>query len=169
MQKHEPLMTSQPADRSRLIEHLRKRQHDCEVEKQAYAIWLGLLTPVRWFTIIGGIVLSAVAGGAVLLAEYRVIGDGWRIYGAACAIVASVLTGIHTALNCDAHQTSAEDWCSCTPGSNLPSRQRRFLSTNNFDSDSTSSRQNLRKLEVKPRPHCHNGAAGAPSFINRRH
>lgn len=85
--------------------HFHKRQRECHVEKSSYETWLGLLTPVRWVTIIGGIVLSAVAGGVVLLAEYWPPGESWRVYGAGCAIVASVLTGIHTSLNCDAHQT----------------------------------------------------------------
>jgi hypothetical protein len=105
MENRQRPTVSDEAVSSKLRAHFRKRQRDCYVEKDAYAIWLALLTPVRWFTVIGGIVLSAVAGAVVLLAEYRVIGDQWRVYGAICAITASVLTGIHTALNCDAHQT----------------------------------------------------------------
>jgi len=92
-------------ERTSLREHFRRRLRECQVEAKAYEIWLGLLTPVRWFTVIGGIVLSAIAGGIVLFAEYQVEGEPWRVHGAVCAIFASVLTGIHTGLHCDSHQT----------------------------------------------------------------
>jgi len=97
--------TAESGERLDLREHFRRRLRECQVEARAYEIWLGLLTPARWLTVIGGILLSAIAGGVVLVAEYRVEGIPWRIWGARSAILASVLTGIHTGLHCDTHQT----------------------------------------------------------------
>lgn len=96
-------------------------------------------------------------------------GDGWRVYGAVCAIIASILTGIHTALNCDAHQTECGRLVQLYSGLESALRQRRFSTTNGFNSASTSWRRNSKKLAVKPRLHRHNGAAGAPSCIHSRH
>ena len=95
----------EPLKPSEVREHFGRRQRESLAEKNAYETWLNLLTPLRWITVTGGIVLSAAAGGVALLAEYRVGYEDWRIYGAVCAIIASILTGIHTSLNCDAHQT----------------------------------------------------------------
>jgi hypothetical protein len=96
--------TIESGERTELREHFRRRQRECQAEKEAYETWLGLLTPLRWFTVIGGIILSAAAGAIVLLAEYRPGHEEWRLYAAMSAIVASMLTGLHTGLDCDVHQ-----------------------------------------------------------------
>jgi hypothetical protein len=66
-------------------------------------MWLGWLTPLRWFTVIGTTVLSALAGATILGAP-RLIGSSFPTFAGLCALGASILSVLHTALHCDAHQ-----------------------------------------------------------------
>ena len=90
-------------DHTRLLNLLRQRERQCRIEYRAYGGWLALLTPLRWFTVSGGIVLSALAG-ATVFSQPVFLGAQWPIYAGVFALVASILTGLHAALNCDAHQ-----------------------------------------------------------------
>lgn len=76
-------------------------KRDCEREEMAYRAWLGLLTPLRWGCVGGGVVFSAAAGVAVL---WDALPHGKAI-SAILAFSATALTGLHTGLNCDAHQS----------------------------------------------------------------
>jgi hypothetical protein len=51
----------------------------------------------------GGTILSALAG-ATVFSKPVFLGEQWPIYAGVFALVASILTGLHTALHCDAHQ-----------------------------------------------------------------
>jgi hypothetical protein len=66
-------------------------------------MWLDLLTPVRWFTIIGTTVLSALAGATILGAP-GLLHQSFPTFAGICALGATVLSTLHTALHCDAHQ-----------------------------------------------------------------
>jgi hypothetical protein len=90
-------------DHARLMKLLSQREQQCRVEHRAYGRWLALLTPLRWLTVAGGTVLSAIAG-ATVFSRPLFLGEQWPVYAGVFALVASVLTGLHTALNCDAHQ-----------------------------------------------------------------
>ena len=96
--------TSEAVDSARVLEHFRLRERQCLVEHRAYSKWLAPLTPLRWITVIGGIALSGLAGIIVLLCEYQRLSNDWRPTGGIFALVAAILTGVHTALNCDQHQ-----------------------------------------------------------------
>lgn len=92
-----------PKEESRLIGLIALRERQCRIEQRAYGRWLGILTPLRWFTVAGGIILSALAG-ATVLGKPQLFGDQWPVYGGVLALVASILTGLHTVLHCDTHQ-----------------------------------------------------------------
>ena len=81
-----------------------KRQRQCRIERRSLEMWLTWLTPLRWFTVAGGIILSAV-GGATILSKPGLLGDDWSVIGGLCALSASILTGLHAGLNCDSHQS----------------------------------------------------------------
>jgi hypothetical protein len=80
-----------------------KREWQCHIEWQALEMWLGFLTPLKWMTVGGGTVLSVVASATVLA---KVFGERSGLVGGLCALGAALLTGLHTALNCDAHQAA---------------------------------------------------------------
>ena len=88
---------------SDLDQLLTQREVQCRIEQWALEQWLGLLTPFRWLTVGGGTLLSTVAG-ATVLAKPEAFGTHWPLIGGLCALAASILTGLHTALKCEAHQ-----------------------------------------------------------------
>jgi|SRR3954471_24261652 hypothetical protein len=96
-------MTSVHGEES-ILNLLHQREQQCRVEYRAYGRWLALLTPLRWVTVAGGTVLSALAG-ATIFSRPDFLGEQWPLYAGVFALAASILTGLHTALNCDAHQS----------------------------------------------------------------
>ncbi|MGD0939333.1 MAG: hypothetical protein ABR905_06430 [Terracidiphilus sp.] len=81
-----------------------KRERDCKVERRALEMWLALLTPVRWLTVSGITILSAIAA-ATILGKPAFFGEPlYSMVAGLCALGASILSGLHTALHCDAHQ-----------------------------------------------------------------
>jgi hypothetical protein len=79
------------------------RERDCFVEMRALEMWLGFLTPLRWFTVIGSVILSALAG-ATILGSQQLLGDTFPKFAGVCALLASILTTLHATLHCDTHQ-----------------------------------------------------------------
>lgn len=63
-----------PDDHIRLLKLLSQRERQCRIEYRAYGGWLALLTPLRWFTVSGGIVLSALAG-ATVFSQPEILGE----------------------------------------------------------------------------------------------
>jgi hypothetical protein len=82
-------------------ELLAKRELECRIERRAFEMWLGFLTPLKWGVIIGTVVLSAV-GGAPLFRQW--LGERWVLIGGICALISAVLMALHTGLKCDEHQ-----------------------------------------------------------------
>jgi hypothetical protein len=80
--------------------HLSQREMRCRIEGRALDLWLRPLTLLRWVMVGLGTILAAFAG-ATALGRY---GDPWESIGGICALTASILTGLHTALDCEAHQ-----------------------------------------------------------------
>lgn len=81
-----------------------KRERDCQVERRALEMWLAWLTPIRWLTVSGITILSAVAA-ATILGKPTILGEPlYSMVAGLCALGASILSGLHTALHCDAHQ-----------------------------------------------------------------
>src|SRR6266404_2269512 len=90
-------------DQTRLFRLFAQRERQCRVEHRGYSRWLALLTPLKWLTVAGGTVLSALAG-ATVFSKPQFLGNNWPVYAGVLALLASILTGLHTALHCDAHQ-----------------------------------------------------------------
>lgn len=80
-----------------------KREVDCRVLKRALEMWLSRLTPMRWFTVSGTTILSAVSA-ATVFNGHDVFGVPFRMVAGVCALGATILSGLHTALKCDAYQ-----------------------------------------------------------------
>lgn len=90
-------------NRDQLLLVFEKRERQCRMESRAYQLWLDRITPLKWISVGGGTVLSALAG-ATVLAQPVLFGSYWSVIGGVLALVSSILTGLHTALKCDAHQ-----------------------------------------------------------------
>jgi hypothetical protein len=86
-----------------ILTFFRQREQQCAIERRALEMWLGLLTPLRWLTVSGGIVFSAIAG-ATILGKHDLLVGSWPVVGGVCALTASILTGLHTGLKCESHQ-----------------------------------------------------------------
>jgi len=80
-----------------------KREVDCRVLRRALEIWLSRLTPMRWFTVSGTTILSAIAA-ATVFNGHDVHGHSFKTVAGLCALGATILSGLHTALKCDAYQ-----------------------------------------------------------------
>ena len=78
-----------------------EREKQCRTECRALEMWLGRLTPLRWFTVAGSTVFAAVGGAAVLT---KVLGDTATMVCGGFALLASILSGLHHSLKCDVHQ-----------------------------------------------------------------
>ena len=72
------------------------RERQCRIERRALEMWLEVLSPLRWATVIGGVIFSALGSAALFGATATVVGG-------VCSLIAAILTGIHTGLRCDAH------------------------------------------------------------------
>lgn len=89
------------ANATALIE---KRLLDCCSRRRALEMWLGMLKPLRWITVIGSVSLSAIAGAA-FLTKTGSSSTGPLVAGI-CAITASILSLLHTTFKCDEHQAN---------------------------------------------------------------
>jgi hypothetical protein len=80
-----------------------KREVDCRVLRRALEMWLGRLTPMRWFTVSGTTILSAISAATVFNGQ-DVFGLKFQTVAGVCALGATILSGLHTGLKCDAYQ-----------------------------------------------------------------
>jgi hypothetical protein len=65
-------------------------------------MWLGWLTPIRWVTVFGSTVLSALAAATILSNP----GSRYVFWAGLCALGAAILNGLHDHFHCDAYQAS---------------------------------------------------------------
>jgi hypothetical protein len=79
------------------------RARQCHVETRAFQYWLDILTPLKWVTVGGSTILSALAG-ATVLSKPEIFGHQWDVVGGVFALVSSALMGLHSVFRCDAHQ-----------------------------------------------------------------
>lgn len=81
-------------------DRISERILECGTERRAYELWLGCLTPANFALAGVGGVLSLVSGLSIVAhvdALHNLAGWG--------AITGAILTGFHSRLRCDAHQT----------------------------------------------------------------
>jgi hypothetical protein len=93
------MKTGDDAEVTRLLP---RRELQCRIERRALERWLHPLTLLKWGTVILGTILAAVAGATALVGIW--FPGQWEVITAICALTASILTGLHTALKCEAHQ-----------------------------------------------------------------
>ena len=77
------------------------KKTECLVRKEAYDIWLGFLTPLKWTSIAIGVIFPAIAGATFFL---KVFGDKWEIWAAVILLISAIVSGLHSLLKCDIHQ-----------------------------------------------------------------
>lgn len=77
-----------------------KKRIKCAIDAKAYSIWLSRLVPANMVLVVGGALLSLIAG-ASLLVEQGIIS---KQTAGVLALVSSGFTIIHNKLNCDQHQ-----------------------------------------------------------------
>lgn len=85
---------------------VRLRLLNCRTYRRALESWLSFLRPLRWITVIGSISLSAIAGASFLTAS--TFGPRAPLVASICAVTASILGLLHTALKCDEYQVKCE-------------------------------------------------------------
>ena len=146
-------------DNSRVeMELIIKREIDCKIQRLALDMWLGILTPVRWLTVIGATVLSAVAGATILQKSF---GSRFGVAVGVCALVASILSALHTALHCDAHQADCRRLISDLRGLESEFEDVRVRG---LESSSTE----VRELEKNYKKAISESAVLAPAYFRRR-
>ena len=90
-----------------ILEFATKRSIECMIERRALEIWLVTLKPANWITILMPALLSVLAGGTIL-SEPTLLGPNVKLFAGVCALAASLLTTVHKALDCDAHQAECD-------------------------------------------------------------
>jgi hypothetical protein len=80
-----------------------QREYELKIEQRALEIWLGVLEPFGAISRVCGIVFPLIAG-FTLFGEPGYFAKNWKIMSGFLALMASILTGIHTGLKCDDHQ-----------------------------------------------------------------
>ncbi len=87
-----------------LLKLLRERELECRIQERSYQIWLKVLTPIRWSSISIGVVLPSLASVSVFS---KILGSHWQTISAIILLVSGAVSGLHSALKCDAHQTES--------------------------------------------------------------
>ena len=82
---------------------LAQRVVACRRDARAYSYWVGILTPLKWLCVGGGVVLPAVAGFS-LLGRREYLGQQWQVISGALALAGSLLMGLHVGFKCDPYQ-----------------------------------------------------------------
>ena len=152
--------SSQSGERGQILELFSQRERQCRVERRAYEIWLGRLTPLKWVTTGGGTLLSILAG-ATVLGQPKFFGSAWPVYGGALALTSSVLTGLHTALRCDSHQTECHRLINLYSSLEAAFQAARVLPAPQLEAP-------LKELEGKFEEARMKAAAHAPAWCRRR-
>ncbi len=140
-----------------VMELFSRRERECQLRARALELWLATLTPLRWGTVIGTTILSAIAGAAVLSKAVK----HWDIIGGVCALLAAVLSGLHAGLKCDAHQSECRRLIQVYEGLKDTYEAARL-------SPPTDLMTRQAQLEEKFGDATKNAAAAAPNHYRRR-
>jgi len=89
-----------------------KKRIECDIDAKAYSICLADLVPANIILVVGGAILSLVAG-ASLLTEQEIIN---KQTAGVLALISSGFTIIHTKLNCDQYQAECKRFKSLYEG-----------------------------------------------------
>jgi aspartyl/asparaginyl beta-hydroxylase (cupin superfamily) len=86
----------------------RRRERDCHIAKRALEKWLAVLNPIRWVMVTATTILSALAAASIL-GKASLLGVHYETFAGLCALGAAILSGLHTSLRCDPHQTECRN------------------------------------------------------------
>ena len=79
----------------------KKKHIECEIDATAYSIWLQKLTPSNLILVVGGSLLSLIAGASILI-DQGIISE--KTAGV-LALISSGFAIVHSKLGCDHHQS----------------------------------------------------------------
>lgn len=87
-----------------LIKLLKERELECRIHERSYQIWLKVLTPIRWSSISVGVILPSLASVTVFSEIWEA---NWQIISGSVLLISGIVSGLHSALKCDTHQTES--------------------------------------------------------------
>ena len=90
------------------MENLKKlakeKEVQCLIQARAYSLWLNNLKPANLILVVGGALLSLVAGASLLIEQ----GVLTKEFAGILALISAGFTIIHNKLNCDQHQAECK-------------------------------------------------------------
>ncbi|HMY51026.1 MAG TPA: hypothetical protein PLD90_15380 [Rhodocyclaceae bacterium] len=89
------------------IDFLIKQRRECQIAGLAYSKWLSFLTPIRWATVVIGVVFPSLAGFS-LLSGKAILGIEWKTISAYLVFFSSIVAALHAALHCESHQAECK-------------------------------------------------------------
>lgn len=126
-----------PYESNKIVVLLNEKRRECLVQARAYELWLRILTPIRLMTVVSGVALPAIAGFTTLHAR-DVFGVPWANVCALLTFAASLIATLHTALQCEPHQTECQRL-----------RRRYAAMVDEFDLALSGEERTLRRKEAE--------------------
>lgn len=82
----------------------KEKEVQCLIQARAYSLWLSSLKPANLILVVGGALLSLVAGASLLIEQ----GVLTKEVAGVLALISASFTIIHSKLNCDEHQAECK-------------------------------------------------------------
>lgn len=144
---------------SETVNFARRRERDCRVARRALERWLAVLNPIRWVMVSAATILSALAAASIL-GKTSLLGVHYETFAGLCALGSAILSGLHTSLRCDPHQTECRNLIADYDG-----LEAGFQSVSILDEPANSAK--LAELESKYERIRSSARAAAPAFFVR--
>jgi len=88
----------------KLLDFANKKEIYCRIRSRAYSLWLTRLTPVNIILVVGGAILSLIAGSSLLINQEFISNTEAGIM----ALISAGFGIVHKTLNCDHHQAECK-------------------------------------------------------------
>src|SRR4051794_8000217 len=88
---------------SEVFKYFEEKRKQCLIQKLSYEKWLGIITPLRWISIVLGVILPAFVGFSIFIDTGLISKDHWKIICTLVLLISSIISGLHTALKWDIH------------------------------------------------------------------
>ena len=82
----------------------KEKEVQCLIQARAYSLWLSNLKPANLILVVGGALLSLVAGASLLIEQ----GVLTKEFAGILALISAGFTIVHNKLNCDQHQAECK-------------------------------------------------------------
>ena len=86
------------------LEIAKEKEIKCRIKSKAYSIWLTALAPANLVLVVGGALLSLVAGSSLLIEQGLIT----KAEAGVMALASAGFAIIHKSLNCDHHQAECK-------------------------------------------------------------